>query len=92
MRDELGNLVRAAVQPTPEFEIKEYRLDGKLILVLEVQPGQNPPYGLVTPGARDRALEYFVRRGSNTYGAQPDELRSAVLRNSVTASQYVNGR
>ncbi|MER5431194.1 ATP-binding protein [Streptomyces sp. NPDC002588] len=79
MRDEFGNLVRATVQPTPEFEIKEYRLNGKLIFILEVQPGQRPPYGLVTPGARDKQPEYFVRRGSNTYGAQPDELRAIVL-------------
>ncbi|MBL1085841.1 ATP-binding protein [Streptomyces actinomycinicus] len=80
MRDEFGNLVRATVQPTPDFEIKEYRLNGKLIFILEVHPGQSPPYGLVTPGARDKQPEYFVRRGSNTYGAQPDELRAIVLR------------
>ncbi|MFI1536524.1 helix-turn-helix domain-containing protein [Streptomyces anandii] len=79
MRDEFGNLVRATVQPTPDFEIKEYRLHGKLIFILEVQPGQSPPYGLVTPGSRDKQPEYFVRRGSNTYGAQPDELRAIVL-------------
>ncbi|MGI5408518.1 AlbA family DNA-binding domain-containing protein [Streptomyces chartreusis] len=79
MRDEFGNLVRATVQLTPDFEIKEYRLDGKLIFILEVQPGQSPPYGLVTPGTRDKQPEYFVRRGSNPYGAQPDELRTIVL-------------
>ncbi|MEU0029105.1 ATP-binding protein [Streptomyces sp. NPDC006335] len=79
MRDEFGNLVRATVQPTPDFEIKEYRLDGKLIFILEVEPGQSPPYGLVTPSTRDKQPEYFVRRGANTYGAQPDELRTIVL-------------
>ncbi|MFD4553482.1 helix-turn-helix domain-containing protein [Streptomyces sp. NPDC058469] len=92
MRDELGNLLRAMVQPTPEFEIKEYRPDGKLILVLDVQPGQSPPYGLVTPGARDKPLEYFVRRGSNTYPAQPYELRSAVLRNGGTTEDFSTRR
>ncbi|KJY26499.1 ATP-binding protein [Streptomyces sp. NRRL S-495] len=91
-RDELGNLVRATVQPTPDFEIKEYRLDGKLIFVMEVQPGQSPPYALITPETRDKQPEYFVRRGSNTYAAQPDELRATVLRNSGQPNDFTGWR
>ncbi|MCX4745197.1 ATP-binding protein [Kitasatospora sp. NBC_01287] len=92
MRDELTNLVRSSVQPTPDFDIKEYRPGNKLVFVLEVQPGQNGPYGLVNPRERDKQPEYFVRRGANTYPAQPGELRAIVLRNNGTPSGLTGGR
>lgn len=79
LRDDLVNLVRAAVIPTPHVAVSHYEVDGKIILVLDVEPGQSPPYGLITgPGSRDKP-DYYARRGANTYPAQPSDLREAIL-------------
>ncbi|MEU6324630.1 ATP-binding protein [Streptomyces sp. NPDC047009] len=78
LRDHLVDLVRGTVIPMPHVEARDYRIDDKLILVLEVSPGTSPPYGLSTPDARDKP-EYFVRRGASTFPAQPNDLSEAVL-------------
>jgi predicted HTH transcriptional regulator len=79
LRDQLVSLIHAAVTPMPQVNVTSYRVGDKLILVLDVYPGQSPPYGLITdPGSRDKP-EYYVRRGANTYPAQPSELREAIL-------------
>ena len=78
-RDQLVNLVRAAVIPTPDMALSHYVIDGKLILVLDVPHGRSAPYGLVNdPSSRDKP-DFYVRRGANTYPAQPSDLREAVL-------------
>ncbi|MFJ2399439.1 helix-turn-helix domain-containing protein [Streptomyces sp. NPDC087843] len=78
LRDHLVDLVRGTVIPMPHVEARDYRIEGKLILVLEVSPGTHPPYGLSTPETRDKP-EYFVRRGASTFPAQPNDLSEAVL-------------
>jgi predicted HTH transcriptional regulator len=80
LRDNLVHVVRAAVTPTPYVTVSPYTIGGKLILVLDVEPGQSPPYGLIPdpPGNRDKP-DYYVRRGANTFPAQPSDLREAVL-------------
>ena len=80
LRDNLVHLIRAAVTPTPHVTVSPYTISGKLILVLDVEPGQSPPYGLIPdpPGNRDKP-DYYVRRGANTFPAQPSDLREAVL-------------
>lgn len=79
LRDHLVNLVRAAVIPMPQVTASHYMISGKLILVLDVEPGQSPPYGLISdPNSRDKP-EFYVRRGASTYPAQPSELREATL-------------
>ncbi|WP_438306825.1 AlbA family DNA-binding domain-containing protein (plasmid) [Streptomyces sp. HUAS TT11] len=78
LRDHLVDLVRGTVIPMPHVEARDYRIDDKLILVLEVSPGMHPPYGLSTPDTRDKP-EYFVRRGASTFPAQPNDLNEAVL-------------
>lgn len=78
LRDHLVDLVRGTVFPMPHVEARHYSIDNKLIVVLEVSPGTNPPYGLSTPDTRDKP-EYFVRRGASTFPAQPNDLSEAVL-------------
>jgi hypothetical protein len=66
LRDQLVNLFRAAVVPTPQVTVTPYTIDGKLILALDVEQGQSPPYGLITsPDTRDKR-EFYVRRGAST--------------------------
>jgi len=88
LRDQLVNLVRAAVIPTPHVTVSYYKINGKLILVLDVEPGQSPPYGLVAdPGSRDKP-DFYVRRGANTYPAQPNDLREAISRTLPNQTAY----
>jgi len=85
LRDQLVNLVRAAVIPMPQVTVTPYTVDGMLILVLDVEQGQSPPYGLISsPDTRDKP-EFYVRRGANTYPAQPSDLREATLASQPTA-------
>jgi Putative DNA-binding domain len=83
LRDRLVDLVRAAVDPMPPVTVTHYKIDGKLILVLDIEAGQSPPYGLIAdPGSRDKP-DFYVRRGASTYHAQPSDLREATLRRST---------
>lgn len=87
LRDRLGDFVKAAIRPIPEFDVTPYVIDGKTILLLAVPPGQNTPYGVIPKrGAHDR-LEYYVRRGASTIPAQPDDLRQAVMSRAPATSQ-----
>ena len=79
-RDSLGQMIRSRVIPTPGFKITHHVVDGKDLLLLDVESGVSPPYGLVVDsGSRDRP-EYYVRRGASTYFAQPSDLAEAVRR------------
>jgi len=76
-RDRLYALIHRTVVPSPEVLVEYYQVDGKTILVLHVRLGPAPPYGVAADkGSRDKP-EFYVRRGSSTYPAQPGELREA---------------
>jgi predicted HTH transcriptional regulator len=78
-RDRLSQMICAQVIPKPQFSPAYHAVDGKTVLVVRVEPGNSPPYGLISdPGSRDKP-EFYVRRGANTYHAYPPELRAAVL-------------
>jgi hypothetical protein len=77
LRDRLYGLIHRTVVPSPTVTIEPYEVHGETILLLHVEPGPAPPYGIAADkGARDKP-EYFVRRGSSTVHAQPGELREA---------------
>ncbi len=76
-RDQLGDLVRRYVVPTPEFEAHSVAVDGKTVIVLSVRRGEYPPYGYLSEP--DRGIEYFVRRGASTFPAAQAEVRASVL-------------
>jgi Predicted transcriptional regulator containing an HTH domain and an uncharacterized domain shared with the mammalian protein Schlafen len=79
LRDRLEHLIRAAIVPTPDFSTQLCTIDDKVILVVNISPGKEPPYGIIAgPGARDKP-DYYVRRGASTYPGQPSEIRAAVL-------------
>jgi hypothetical protein len=77
LRDRLYALVDGTVVPPPSVTVTDYQIDGKTILVMDIPPGPEPPYGLtVDKGSRDKP-EFYIRRGSSTYPAHPGELRRA---------------
>ena len=63
--------------PSPDVTVEDHHVDEKTILVLHGAPGSAPPYGIAADkGFRDKP-EFYVRRGSSTYPAQPGEPREA---------------
>jgi hypothetical protein len=77
LRDHLYALVHGAVVPSPEVLVEHYQVDGKTILVLHVSQGPAPPYGIAVDKSSRNKPEFYVRRGSSSYPAQPGELREA---------------
>lgn len=73
--DRATNLVTEWVRPTVDVLPSLAEVDGKSVLLLEVNSGQDAPYGV---GTNDRGLEYFVRRNGTTLPARADEVRLAV--------------
>ena len=78
-RDRLAQLARSIVTPAPAVEVRQYDVDGKLLLVLSVEPGSNQPYGITLPGKKDKPVEFYVRRDATTFPARSEEIRNAVL-------------
>lgn len=81
LRDQLTGMVRSRVIPTPDFEVVIYSYDEKNLLVLNVEVGNSPPYGISVDDNSKERPEFYVRRGANSYPAQPSDLREAVLVN-----------
>jgi hypothetical protein len=73
-RDRLADLIRAIVVPTPPFEARPIELGGKMLLILEVSRGDDPPYGIVTK--QTRPIEFYVRRGATTFPASQYEIKA----------------
>jgi hypothetical protein len=78
-RDRLVQLARSLVTPSPAVEVRQYDVDGKVLMVLIVEPGSNRPYGITLPGKKDKPVEFYVRRDATTFPARPEEIRNAVL-------------
>ena len=73
-RDGLVNLIRNGLTEFPPVTgPTEHVVDGKLLLVVAVEPGADVPYGLTLH--RGDRVEYFVRRGANNFPARPEEIR-----------------
>lgn len=74
-RDRLTQLAWTLITPSPVVEVRTYNVDGKTVLVMSVERGNSPPYGL---RIRDR-IEYYVRRDATTFPARPEDIRTSVL-------------
>jgi hypothetical protein len=66
--DRLEQLLRNSVKPPPRYEIKVHDRDGRPVVVVMVQKGDQPPYATLQN-------EYFVRHGSSSMRPDPSELR-----------------
>jgi hypothetical protein len=69
--DRLTNMIRTVLVPQPKFRILHSDVNGKLIVSLTVEAGDNPPYGI-----HPEKPEYYVRRGATTFPARQDEVRT----------------
>ena len=75
-RDRLTNLIRRHVEPSPPISFRSYDVQGHSFLVLDIDTGSRPPYGL---RFQDNPIEFYVRRGANTYPSTAEEVREAVI-------------
>ncbi len=78
-RDRLGQLICSQVIPRPQFSAEYHRVEGKTVLVVRVEPGSSPPYGLISDKGSQDKPEFYIRRGASTYPAHPTDLRAAVV-------------
>jgi Putative DNA-binding domain len=91
-RDRIGQLIRTRVLPTPDFEATVHQVDRKDILVLVVNEGSAPPYGVITDvGSRDKP-QFYVRRGASTYPAHPADLNQVFQRVAAAIAQSRESR
>jgi Schlafen, AlbA_2 len=79
--DRVTNLVTEWVRPPVDVLPSVADVDGKSVVLLEVQSGKDAPYGV---GTNDRGLEYFVRRNGTTLPARADEVRVVVQAKNQT--------
>lgn len=70
-RDRLSEFVRSRVFPSPPHAISPKDVDGKLVLVLEVEPNERTLYSLLIDSNKP---EYYIRRDGTTYPARADEI------------------
>jgi len=64
-------MIRTVLVPQPTFKILSAQVEGKLVMSLTVEAGNNPPYGI-----HPEKPEYYVRRGSTTFPARQEEVRT----------------
>jgi hypothetical protein len=74
-RDRLTQLAWTLITPSPVVEVRTCNVAGKTVLVMSVERGSSPPYGLKI---RER-IEYYVRRDATTFPARPEDIRASVL-------------
>ena len=71
-RDHLVDFVRNKVRPSPKYELFTCTLQGRTVVAMRVEPGDDRPYGVTGNGGP----RYFVRRGATNRVAEPEELRA----------------
>ncbi|MCL2223321.1 MAG: putative DNA binding domain-containing protein, partial [Oscillospiraceae bacterium] len=75
--DYISRLIKERMSPLPEFNLSAHRIGGvKDILVLHVPSGNSTPYYYVGDGT----ITAFVRVGSESVMASPQQLNELVLR------------
>ena len=85
--DRLATLISHGVRPRIDFTLEPVDVSGAHVLLVDVRPGGDPPYGV---GTTDRETVYDVRRGATSFPASSADVRAFVrARMMVTADpQY----
>ena len=64
------NLIKDQVTPLVRFDVNTHDFDGKHVMVVTVEQGEDPPYGVGPANPR-----YYVRRGATTFPASSEAVR-----------------
>jgi predicted HTH transcriptional regulator len=86
--DGFMNQLRASTSPMLACRPILHTIDGKIILVIEVEPSTGTLHALAIEAEKH---EFFVRRGATTFLAQASELQSVALRASPQPSLGIFG-
>ena len=71
-KDRVKQMIRAKVHPEPKTQIEQCEVQGKTLIAITVEEGDQGPYGV---GSDTAHLTYHVRRGSTTPPARQSEIR-----------------
>ena len=77
-KDRIRQMIRSKVHPEPQTEIEHCEVQGKTLIAITVNEGDEAPYGI---GVDAEHLTYHVRRGATTPQARQSEIRSAARKN-----------
>jgi hypothetical protein len=69
-KSRLTQMIRNNLTHQPIYKIYVQTVDGVELIIVQVESGQNPPYGIHSSNPN-----YYVRRGATTFPATPDEIR-----------------
>lgn len=70
--DTLVDVVRNRVRPSPQIKLFPGTLQGRPVVAMRVEPGDDRPYGVTGKGGP----RYYVRRGATNRVAEPEEIRA----------------
>lgn len=80
--EKISEIIKTRLEPIPEFRLHFHKADdGKVLLILDVQRGEETPYYY----SGDGALEAYVRIGNESVKASSTELKRLVLRGRNTS-------
>lgn len=84
--DRMTSMVSDRVRPLARFDLTVAEVDGKRVLIIRVEAGEDTPYGV---GTTDSRVDYFVRRGATTRPASPADVRAIVRARLPEAQQQM---
>jgi Putative DNA-binding domain len=73
--DRTTQLIRDWVRPHVDFDTALADVDGKQVLLIRVDAGAEPPYGV---GTTERRVDYYIRRNATTSAATSADVRAFV--------------
>lgn len=82
LSDRISSSIFDSVNPKINFEIERYAIQGKIVLLIQVYPGNQPPYYLISEGKNQGV---FIRVGATTRKAD-QEIISELERQKLNIS------
>jgi hypothetical protein len=86
--DRTTQLIRDWVRPHVDFDLELTDLEGKQVLLVRIDAGAEPPYGV---GTTERRVDYYVRRSATSFPATPADVRASVQARLVANGARLRG-
>lgn len=78
--EKISEILKMRLDPIPEFKLRFYKANGKILVLLDILKGEETPYYY----SGDGALEAYIRVGNESVKATSTELKRLVLRGKNT--------
>lgn len=86
----LVSSVRDNLTDMPPITVEHVDVEGKIVLVVSVEPGDMPPYGIKSKHPSSPPT-YYVRHGTSNYIAQSHEINAMVRQRIVPIQSALTG-